>query len=82
MLPDYLKSIGNGNVGTSFGNQRVDKCSHKIRESFHLKNLSSKARKFIACCYTYQRVKRPNRQYMTAEGHLPSQTRLLCAVDV
>jgi len=68
---------------TRLDDLRVDKCSHQTNQSFHAINLSSKLRKFIICCDTFQRVKHPNRAYMTAErNYLPSQPGWLCAVDV
>jgi hypothetical protein len=63
---------------TSLGYLGVDKCMDQIIQSFHIKNLGRKIRKFIARCDTCQRVKYPTQE----RSYLPAQLEDLCVLDL
>ena len=65
MLPACLEEKVIEYVDTSLGDTRLDKCSHQINQSFYVKTLSRKLRKFIACRDTRQEL---NTQTQT--GHV------------
>ena len=83
MLPACLEEKVIEYVDTSLGDTRLDKCSHQINQSFYVKTLSRKLRKFIACRDTRQRIKHPNPNgacMMPERSHTPFEPGSLFAV--
>ena len=66
-MPSTLDNLVIKYVHTSLGHLGVDKCLDQFAHSFHIKNLGSKIRNFIARCDTCQRVKYLNKAYRTQE---------------
>jgi len=83
MLPSTLDNLVIKYVHTSIGHLGVDICMDQVAHSFHIKNLDSKIRKFIARCDTCQRVKYLYKAYTTQErSYLPAKPGDLCALDL
>jgi hypothetical protein len=83
VLPASLEERTIQYTHTSLGHLGVEKCMQQIKQAYHLKNLGHKVRKFIACCDTSQRVKFPNRAFVTEEWiHMPTRPGSLCAIDL
>jgi hypothetical protein len=69
-------------VRTSLGHLGTEKCIARIANTFHIKGLGRKVRKFISRCDTCQRVKHPNRSCAVQDlSNLPRKPGDLCAVD-
>jgi hypothetical protein len=69
-------------VLTSLGHLGTEKCIAQTANTFHVKGLGRKVRKFISRCDTCQRVKYPNRSCAVQNlSHLPTKPGDLCAVD-
>jgi hypothetical protein len=61
----------------------VDKCSHQISNTYHVKSLGRKLRQYISCCVTCQRVKHPNNAYITeGRSHMPTKPGSLWAIGL
>src|SRR5215510_13846170 len=61
----------------------TEKCIAQIDNTFHVKGLGRKVRKFISRCDICQRVKHPNRSSAVQNlSHLPKEPGDLCAVDL
>jgi len=70
-------------VHTFLGHLGSDKCYAEIKDTFHLKNLGRKLRKFIAACDLCQRTKHMSSACDVTEKHyLPKSPGELCAVDI
>ena len=70
-------------VHTSLGHLGTEKCIAQIANTFQVKGLERKVRKFISRCDTCQRVKYPNRSCAVQNlSHLPTKPGDLCAVDL
>jgi hypothetical protein len=69
-------------VHTSLGHLGTEKCSLQLANTFYVKSLGRKVRKFISQCDIFQKVEHPDRSYATENlSHLPSKPGELCAVD-
>jgi hypothetical protein len=80
ILPAELEIPVIGFVHTSLGHLGVEKCSLQLVNTFYIKSLGRKVRKFISQCDISQRVKHPNRSYDTENvSHLASKPGELCA---
>jgi hypothetical protein len=63
------------------GHQGTSKCLPHISQSFYVKNIGRKLRKFIACCDECQKTKHPNRTYESELlSHLPKSPSELVAL--
>jgi len=83
MLPECFKAPIFLYVHTSLGHAGVDKCVCEINQSFHLKNVGLKVRRFNASCVVCQRVKHPNRSLDIEErSHVSNKPGELCSVVV
>jgi hypothetical protein len=83
MLPRQLEYKVINYAHTLLGHQGTDKCMQHISQSFYLKNLGRKMRKFVAHCDICQRVKHPNRAYEIANvSHLPTKPGELMTLDI
>jgi hypothetical protein len=70
-------------VHTLSGHQGTDKCMQRISQSFHLKNLGRKVRKYVAHCDVCQRVKHPNRApEIEGRSHIPAKPGELLTIDL
>ena len=69
-------------VHTSLGHLGTEKYMAQIANTFHVKGLGRKVRKFISRCDTCQRVKYPNRSCAVQNlSYLPTKPGDLCVVD-
>jgi hypothetical protein len=67
----------------SLGHQGTAKYIAQIANTFHVNNLGRKIRKLVSRCGICQRMKHPNRSYMTEwHSHLPTERGTLCATDL
>jgi hypothetical protein len=83
MLPKNLEHQVIGYVHALLGHQGTDKCMIQIAQSFNLKSLGRKVRKYVAHCDICQRAKHPNRAYEVAKiSHLPTKPGELLTVDL
>jgi transposase InsO family protein len=83
MLPRQLEYRVINYVHTLLGHQGTDKCMYQISQSFYLKSLGRKMRKYVAHCDVCQRAKHPNRAYeMEKLSHLPTAPGELVTVDL
>jgi transposase InsO family protein len=56
---------------------------YQISQSFHLRNMGRKVRKYVAHCDVCQRAKHPNRAYETERiSHLPAEPGELLTLDL
>ena len=70
-------------VHTTLGHLGTEKCIAQIANTFHVKGMGRKVRKFISRCGTCQRVKYPNRSCAVQNlSHLLTKPSGLCAVDL
>jgi hypothetical protein len=83
MLPRQLEYRVINYVHNLLGHPGTDKCMNQISQSFYLKNLGRKIRKFVAHCDICQRVKHPNRAYEIEKlSHLPRKPGELMTLDL
>ena len=83
MVPSQLEHRVIRYVHTLLGHQGTDKCMLQIEQSFHLKSLGRKVRKYVAHCDICQRAKHPNRAYEIEKlSHLPKKPGELLSVDL
>jgi hypothetical protein len=83
MLPSQLEQRVIRYAHTLLGHQGTDKCMQQIAQTFHLKSLGRKVRKYVAHCDICQRVKHPNRAYELEKlSHLPTRPGELLTVDL
>jgi transposase InsO family protein len=83
VLPAELESDVIKFTHESLGHQGTAKCIAQITHTFHVNSLGRKIRKFVSRCDICQRVKHPNRSYMTEwRSHLPTERGMLCATDL
>jgi hypothetical protein len=83
MLPSNLEYRVIKYVHTISGHQGTDKCVHQISQTFHLKNLGRKVRKYVSHCDVCQRVKHPNRAHeIVNRSHLPTKPGELVTIDL
>jgi hypothetical protein len=69
-------------VHTLLGHLGTEKCIARIANTFHVKGLGRKVRKFICRCDTCQWVKYPNRSCAVQNlSHLPTKPGDLRAID-
>jgi hypothetical protein len=70
-------------INYTLGHQGTDKCISHIIQSFYIRNLGRKIRRFITCCDTCQKVKHPNRAYeIDTFSHLPKGPNELLTTDL
>jgi len=82
VLPTDLEISVIRYVHTSLGHPGTEKCIAQIPNTFHVKGLGQKVRKFISQCDTCQWVKYPNRSCAVQNlSHLPTKSGDLCAID-
>jgi hypothetical protein len=83
MLPKQLEHRVIEYVHMLSRHQGTDKCMLQIAQSFLLKSLGRKVRKYVAHCDICQRVKHPNRAYeVETLSHLPTNPGDLLSVDL
>jgi hypothetical protein len=83
MIPNQLETRMIGYVHMLSGHQGTDKNMRQIAQSFHLRSLGRKVRRYVAHCDTCQRVKHPNRAYeIERVSHLPTKPGELTTVDL
>jgi hypothetical protein len=83
MLPNKLEYRVIEYVHTLLGHQGTDKCMVQLSQTFHLKSLGRKMRKFVAHCDICQRAKHPNKAYeMERISHLPTRPGELLTIDL
>jgi hypothetical protein len=83
MLPNQLGHQVIRYVHTFLGHQGTDKCMLQKSQSFHLRSLGKKLRKYVAHCDICQRAKHPNRAYEIERiSHLPTRPGELLTVDL
>jgi hypothetical protein len=83
MLPSKLEYRVIQYVHTLLGHQGTDKCMLQISQTFHLKSLGRKVRRYVAHCDICQRAKHPNRAYEVERvSHLPKGPGELLTIDL
>jgi transposase InsO family protein len=83
ILPRQLEYRVISYVHTLLGHQGTDKCMYQISQSFYLKSLGRKMRKYVAHCDVCQRAKHPNRAYEIERiSHLPTKPGDLVTLDL
>jgi hypothetical protein len=83
VLPSALEGKVFRYVHHSLGHAGVDKCGPQVSDTYQVKGLGRKLRQYISCCDTCQRVKHPNRAYVTEQrSHMPTNPGSLCAIDL
>ena len=83
VLPTDLEISVIRYVHTSLGHLGTEKCIAQTANTFHVKGLGWKVRKFISPCDTCQWVKYPNRSCAVQNlSHLPTKPGDLWAVDL
>jgi hypothetical protein len=83
MIPKNLEYPLIKYVHTSMGHDGTEKCMHQIADTFFLKNLGRKFRKYVSSCDICQRVKHPNRAFdLEIKSHVPSNPGELLTIDL
>ncbi|PNF18243.1 hypothetical protein B7P43_G16458 [Cryptotermes secundus] len=83
MLPRQLEYMVINYVHTLLGHQGTDKCMYQISQSFYLKSLGRKVRKYVAHCDICQRANHPNKAYEIERiSHLPTRPGALLTLDL
>jgi hypothetical protein len=83
VLPDELEGPIIKYTHESLGHQGTAKCVAQISRSFYMRNVGRKVRRYLAGCDLCQKVKNPNRSYVTEwRSHLPTEPGMLCATDL
>jgi hypothetical protein len=83
MLPKQLEYRVIQYVHTLLGHQDTDKCMYQVSQSFHLRNLGCKVRKYVVHCDVCQRAKHPTQAHETERiSHLPTKPGELLILDL
>jgi hypothetical protein len=83
IIPRQLEYRVINYVHTLLRQQGTDKCMYQISQSFYLRSLGRKMRKYVAHCDVCQRAKHPNRAYEIEKlSHLPTKPGELMTLDL